>query len=76
MEAYTASVSRGSSRWQRIKGSLDSGQWRSVFGMAAVIVGLHVVGFVLLFAFVAPSATGLGASGAFTSRRLTTRHGS
>ena len=66
MEAYTASVSPGSSRWQRIKGSLDSGQWRSVFGMAAVIVGLHVVGFVLLFAFVAPSASGLGASGAFT----------
>ena len=66
MEAYTALVRPGSSRWQRIKGSLDSGQWRSVFGMAAVIVGLHVVGFVLLFAFVAPNAYGLGASGAFT----------
>ena len=66
MEAYAAIVRPGSSRWQRIKGSLDSGQWRSVFGMAAVIVGLHVVGFVLLFAFVAPNAFGLGASGAFT----------
>src|SRR4029077_5835676 len=54
------------SRWQGIKASLDSGQWRSVFGMAAVIVGLHVVGFILLFAFVAPNAHGLGASGAFT----------
>jgi high-affinity nickel-transport protein len=34
--------------------------------MAAVIVGLHVVGFVLLFAFVAPNEYALGASGAFT----------
>jgi nickel/cobalt transporter (NiCoT) family protein len=34
--------------------------------MAAVILGLHVVGFVLLFAVVAPNGYSLGASGAFT----------
>jgi high-affinity nickel-transport protein len=34
--------------------------------MAAVIVGLHVVGFFLLFVVVAPNNFSLGASGAFT----------
>jgi high-affinity nickel-transport protein len=34
--------------------------------MAAVVVGLHVVGFVLLFVAVAPNNYTLGASGAFT----------
>jgi high-affinity nickel-transport protein len=53
-------------RWQRVKGGLDAGQWRTVFGMAAVVLGLHVVGFVLLFAAVAPNDYTLGASGAFT----------
>ncbi|MGH2937654.1 MAG: HoxN/HupN/NixA family nickel/cobalt transporter [Solirubrobacterales bacterium] len=53
-------------RWQRVRGGLDAGQWRTVFGMAAVVLGLHVVGFVLLFAVVAPNDYTLGASGAFT----------
>ncbi|HEX4304893.1 MAG TPA: HoxN/HupN/NixA family nickel/cobalt transporter [Solirubrobacterales bacterium] len=34
--------------------------------MAAVVLGLHVVGFTLLFAVVAPNDYTLGASGAFT----------
>ncbi len=65
MEAFTAARPR-SSRWQRVRSSLDAGQWRTAFGMAAVVVGLHVVGFVLLFAVVAPNGYSLGASGAFT----------
>jgi high-affinity nickel-transport protein len=53
-------------RWSRMAGALDAGQWRTALGMAAVILGLHVVGFVLLFVLVAPSGYSLGASGAFT----------
>jgi high-affinity nickel-transport protein len=54
------------SRWQRVKGGLDAGQWRTVFGMVAVIVALHVIGFGLLFLLVAPNDYTLGGSGAFT----------
>jgi high-affinity nickel-transport protein len=49
-----------------MRGALEPGQLRSLIGMASVIVGLHVVGFVLLFAFVAPADYALGASGVFT----------
>ncbi|MDX6602160.1 MAG: nickel/cobalt transporter (NiCoT) family protein [Solirubrobacterales bacterium] len=45
---------------------LDAGQWRTLAGMAAVILGLHVVGFFLLLVVVAPHSYSLGASGAFT----------
>jgi high-affinity nickel-transport protein len=48
-------------RWRRIRASLDPGQWRALGAMAVVVVGLHVVGFVLLIATVAPHAR----SGAF-----------
>ncbi|MBN9621985.1 MAG: HoxN/HupN/NixA family nickel/cobalt transporter, partial [Actinobacteria bacterium] len=61
MEASTVRTRPSGGRLRRIAGALDAGQWRAVFGMAAVIIGLHVVGFGLLFAFVS-----LGASGAFT----------
>jgi nickel/cobalt transporter (NiCoT) family protein len=50
----------------RILGSLTAGQWRSVAGMVLVVGGLHVLGFFLLFALVAPHHYQLGASGAFT----------
>jgi nickel/cobalt transporter (NiCoT) family protein len=53
------------SRWRRVRGSLDGGQWRTVAMMGAVVVGLHVVGFFLLIALVAPHHYRLGASGAF-----------
>jgi high-affinity nickel-transport protein len=45
--------------------SLDAAQWRTLAIMAAVVIGLHVVGFVLLFAVVAPHHYRLGASGTF-----------
>jgi nickel/cobalt transporter (NiCoT) family protein len=68
MEAITAARSGkpGLSRWRRIASSLDPGQWRTLAGMAAVIIGLHVVGFFLLLVVVAPHNFSLGASGAFT----------
>jgi nickel/cobalt transporter (NiCoT) family protein len=45
---------------------MESAQWRTLAGMAAVILGLHVVGFFLLLVMVAPHGYSLGASGAFT----------
>jgi high-affinity nickel-transport protein len=68
-EAVMDAITAGTpvlSRWQRVKGGLDPGQWQTVFGMAAVIVALHVIGFGLLFLVVAPNDYTLGASGAFT----------
>jgi nickel/cobalt transporter (NiCoT) family protein len=66
LEAGTVRIGAPGGRLSRVAAALDAGQWRTVFGMAAVIVSLHVVGFVLLFAFVAPNGYSLGASGAFT----------
>ena len=53
------------SRRRRIATALDAGQWRTVAMMGAVVLGLHVVGFLLLFALVAPHHYHLGSSGAF-----------
>jgi len=39
---------------------------RSLAGMGAVVAGLHIVGFVILIAVVAPHHYALGSSGAFT----------
>jgi nickel/cobalt transporter (NiCoT) family protein len=47
-------------------GSLDHGQRRTLAMMILVVGGLHVLGFVALFALVAPSHYHLGASGTFT----------
>jgi len=55
----------GASRWQRVKGSLTAAEWRRAGGLAFVIIGLHVVGFGLLFGFVVPAHLSLGGSGAF-----------
>jgi high-affinity nickel-transport protein len=41
-------------------------EWRSLAGMGGVVVGLHVAGFVILIAVVAPHHYALGSSGAFT----------
>jgi high-affinity nickel-transport protein len=46
---------------------LSAAQWRTVAFMAAVVGGLHAIGFFLLFAVVAPQHYDLGASGAFTA---------
>jgi nickel/cobalt transporter (NiCoT) family protein len=46
--------------------SLERGQRRTLFMMILVVGGLHVLGFVTLFALAAPSHYRLGASGTFT----------
>jgi high-affinity nickel-transport protein len=53
------------SRWRRLTGSLDAGQWRTVAMMGGFVALLHALGFFLLIAVVAPHHYRLGASGAF-----------
>ncbi len=64
MEASSGSLPQAS-RWVRIKGSMTPKEWRHAGGMAAVIAGLHVVGFGILILVVAPQKYSLGASGTF-----------
>jgi high-affinity nickel-transport protein len=64
MDATTAGT-HALTRWQRLRGGLSSSEWGTVAGMAAVVVGLHVVGFFLLFAVVVPHRFDLGTSGFF-----------
>ncbi|HEY5430972.1 MAG TPA: HoxN/HupN/NixA family nickel/cobalt transporter [Solirubrobacteraceae bacterium] len=45
--------------------ALEPEQWRTLVMMAVVVIGLHVVGFVLLLAVVVPHHYHLGASGDF-----------
>jgi len=54
------------SRGRRALGAITPGQWRTIAGMAFVVGGLHVVGFFLLLALVAPEHYSLGGTGAFT----------
>jgi high-affinity nickel-transport protein len=51
--AASAAAARAS-RWARISRSLTPAEWRRAALLAAAIVGLHVAGFALLFAAVAP----------------------
>jgi nickel/cobalt transporter (NiCoT) family protein len=60
--SFVSLASRARSVWE----SLDRGQQRTAIGMATVVGCLHVVGFVTLFAIVAPSRYHLGAGGMFT----------
>ncbi|MGH2876143.1 MAG: HoxN/HupN/NixA family nickel/cobalt transporter [Solirubrobacteraceae bacterium] len=46
--------------------SLNGGQRRTLLMMVLVVIGLHVLGFFTLVAFVAPNHYGLGESGVFT----------
>lgn len=46
--------------------SLDGSQRRTLSMMVAVVGGLHAIGFLTLFALVAPNRYDLGASGVFT----------
>jgi high-affinity nickel-transport protein len=64
MAAVPASVA-GGSRWQRIGSSLTGAEWRRAAVLALVILALHVVGFVMLVAFVVPEHFTLGSSGVF-----------
>ena len=49
MTAQSAGQAAGGSRWQRIKGSMTPAQWRRAAVLAVVVIGLHVIGFGLLF---------------------------
>ena len=51
--------------WARFKGALTPQEWRRAALLAAVVAGLHVVGFLLLLAVVAPRHYSLGAGGVF-----------
>jgi high-affinity nickel-transport protein len=51
----------------RIRGALTPAEWGRAGGLAAAVIGLHVVGFGLLFGFVVPHHFSLGAGGAFTA---------
>src|SRR4051794_25122711 len=53
------------SRWTRVRASLTLAEWRRAGLLAAVVVGLHAVGFFLLLAVVAPQRYELGATGVF-----------
>ncbi len=80
MEASTVRMWPSGGRLRRIASGLDPGQWRTLGAMAALVVGLHLVGFALLFLVVAPHDYSLGAAGAstvgvgFTAYTLGMRH--
>jgi len=52
-------------RWTRARDALTPAEWRRAGLLAAVVLGLHVVGFFLLLAVVAPQRYELGATGVF-----------
>jgi high-affinity nickel-transport protein len=51
----------------RIRAALTPAEWARAGGLAAAVIGLHIVGFGLLFGFVVPHHFSLGAGGAFTA---------
>jgi high-affinity nickel-transport protein len=53
------------SRWMRIRAALTPAEWRRAGLLAAVIVGLHVVGFFILLALVVPHDYSLAGGGVF-----------
>ena len=55
----------GAGRVRRLRAAMTPEQRRSVMIMGAIVLGLHIAGFVLLFALVIPHHYRLGASGAF-----------
>ncbi len=61
----SAAIRPGRGRLKRIRAALTPAEWRRVLGMAAVVIGLHGLGFLLLFAVVAPQHYELGSSGIF-----------
>ncbi|UTI65158.1 HoxN/HupN/NixA family nickel/cobalt transporter [Paraconexibacter antarcticus] len=66
MGAIASQTGSSSSRWRRIRYSLTPPEWRRAAVLFAVILGLHVLGFGLLFLFVVPNHFDLGAgSGVF-----------
>jgi nickel/cobalt transporter (NiCoT) family protein len=53
------------SRWMRIRAALTPAEWRRAGLLAAVIVGLHAVGFFILLALVVPHNYSLAGGGVF-----------
>jgi len=53
------------SRCTRVKAALTPSEWRRAVGLAGAVLGLHVVGFLTLFAFVVPAHLSLGGGGVF-----------
>jgi nickel/cobalt transporter (NiCoT) family protein len=56
-----------SARLLRVRGALTRAEWCRAGAMAAVVIGLHVVGFGLLFLVVVPAHLSMGSAGAFTA---------
>ncbi len=52
-------------RFGRVRRSLTRGEWTAIGAMAAVVIALHVIGWVTLGAVVAPHDYAVGSSGAF-----------
>src|SRR5262249_32765307 len=50
----------GGSTFTRFRRSLTPRDWRSLAGMAALIIGLHIIGFGVLFGLVIPNHYRLG----------------
>ena len=65
MEATTVPGALGS-RWSRIRSGLTREQWKAIGWMSVVILGLHAIGFFLLFTVVAPGHFNIGESGIFS----------
>jgi nickel/cobalt transporter (NiCoT) family protein len=55
-----AAAAAEESRWMRARRSLTPAEWRRAIMLAIVVIGLHLVGFGLLFAVVAPAHLHLG----------------
>ena len=53
------------SRWARIRAALTPSEWRRAALLAAVILGLHAVGFFVLLALVVPNHYSLAGGGMF-----------
>jgi len=53
-------------RWLAVRESLSAREWRRLLAMAAVVLGLHAAGFLILILLVAPRHFALGAGGTFT----------
>ncbi len=58
-------ASAGASRWARVRGSLTREEWKRAGVLAAVVIGLHVVGFFILLALVVPQDFRVGSKSAF-----------
>jgi nickel/cobalt transporter (NiCoT) family protein len=65
MSPEPPAVRAGTSRRARLKGAMTPQEWRRAAVLAAVIVGLHVVGFFVLIALVVPQDLRLGSGAVY-----------